>query len=281
MADDKKEKKKDWAIHIAEAHILGRLAKPPKEKKDKKIGLSLVVPTFKKGGGRQWMPLPIDVVGDDRSKAMEATVGDYIELTARFATRSFTDDNNEKKSLTVLQHDPYRSFNVRPGEEPEDPFNPDLNDVCFTRVMVAGRHFINKKQRDEGSDTPILREGNGKYCYVKLTYQDPFQKVPEGEWPKDIFFDFSVNGDVAERISKYCRFRAQLIVRGELGMAKADWTREGKSPVEPKIFVMPGGLSFMNLDRSSSSEQKKPTETETYDENDSEGVPGLDDDLPF
>ena len=281
MADDKKEKKKDWAIHVAEAHILGRLAKAPKEKKDKKIGLALVIPTFQKGGGKQWIPCPIDIVGDDRARAMEASVGDYIELTARFASRSFTDDNEDNKSLLVLQHDPYRSFNVRPADASEDPFNPPMDDVCFTRVLLAGRHFINKKQRDEGKDTPILREGNGKYCYVKLTYQDPFQTVPEGEWPKDIFFDFSINGDLAERVSKWCRYRAQLMVRGELGMGKADWTRDGKSPMEPRIFVMPGGFNFMNLDRQSSGEQKKPTETETYDENDSEGVPGLDDDLPF
>ncbi len=281
MADNNKKKKKDWAIHIAEAHILGRVAKEPKERKDKKIGMVLVVPTFKKGGGRQWIPLPISIVGDDRSKAMEASPGDYVELTARFALQGFTDDNNEKKELCVLQHDPYRNFQVRPADKPEDPFNPPLDDVCFTRVLLAGRYFINKKQRDEGSDTPILREGNGKYCYVKLTYQDPFQNVPDGEWPKDIFFDLSLNGDTAERVSKYCRYRAQLLVRGELGMGEANWTRDGKAPKEPKIFVLPGGFSFMNLDRQSSSEQKKPTETETYEENDDEGVPGFDDDLPF
>lgn len=279
MADNKK--KKDWAIHIAEAHILGRLAKPPQERKDKKIGVVLVIPAYKKGGGRQWVPCPVEIVGDDRSKAMEASPGDYVEITARFVHKDFTDDNGDSRKLLALQSDPYRGVNVRPADTPEDPFNPPIEDVCFSRVLLAGRHFVNKKQRDEGKDTPILREGNGKYCYFKLTYQDPFQKVPDGEWPKDIFFDMSLSNNDAVRASSYCRYRAQLLIRGELGMGEADWTRGGKTPKEPKVSVLPGGFSFLNLDRSNASEAKKPTETEVYQENDDEGVPGLDDDLPF
>jgi hypothetical protein len=288
MAEEKKTTpKRDWAIHMNQVHLLGRVAKAPKTKKDEKVAVQIVVPAWKKGGGRQWIPFSIDVVGEARGKAKELKIGDYFGCTARFAERKIKDDNDDPKNLLVLQMDPFRDSTFRSAEVPEDyeALNPPIEDVCFTRVLLAGRHFINKKQREEGDklNTPVLREGNnGKYCYVKLTYQDPFQEVPEGEWPKDIFFDFSLSGATAERVAEHCRYRAQLLVVGELGKKEADFTIGGKTPKEPKVSVLPGGFSFANLDRSGGGGDKKPTAAEGYDENDKDDVDlGEDDDLPI
>lgn len=284
--DNSGTKPRDFAMNINEVQVLGRVSREPKTKGDK-IAVPIVVPTWKKGGGRQWVPFTIDVVGDARGRAKELVPGDYFQCTARFVQRKgLEDDNGDKKSILVLQMDPYRDVTFRPGAvgDDYDAMNPPLDDVCFTRVILAGRNFIRKKQIDDGKgNTPILREGNtGKYCFVTMTYEDPYQQVPEGQWPESIYIDLSLSGKTAEIVSEHCRARAQVHVIGELSKREAGFTINGRTPMEPRVSPLLGGFKFVNLDRGGSSgAAKTPESAQSYEDGDTSGIDGLDDDLPF
>lgn len=285
MSENNSKAKRDFAININEVHMLGRVAGDPKDRGDK-VGVPIVVPAYKSGGGKQWVPYTIDVVGDDKGVVKGAKPGDYVELTARFASRPITDDEGNKKSVLVLQHNPYRPLTVRPGNVGDgyDPLNPPADDVCFTRVTLAGRNFIRSKQMKDGKgDTPVLRGDPGKeYCYITLRYEDPFQPIPDEGYLESLFLDFSVNGEVAKRANQFCRNRAQVVMIGELLSKKeAGFTVRGKTPKEPKISVSPGGFFFNNLDRSGGGARNEPKAAEGYNEDDTGGIDGLDDDLPF
>lgn len=281
MADDKKPRR-DFAIHMNEIHILGRVSEPPKRRKDKKVGVPILVPAYKKGGGRQWVPYTIDVTGEDAGRAIEARVGDYFEVTCQFAQRAINDDNGERKTVVVLQHHAYRPLGIRPGNvgEDYDPMNPPLEDVCFTRVVLAGRNFIRKKQLEEGKETPILRGDEGKeFCFVNLKYEDPFAPLPTEGYPESIFLDFALSGNDAKHANEHCRNRAQIMIVGELGGKKeANFTVRGKTPKEPKISVLAGGFRFNNL-TGGGGKRPEPKAAEGYDADDTEGL-DLDDDLP-
>lgn len=284
-SNERGKPRKDFAIHINQVEILGRVCKEPKKKgsgDNERVAVPIILPTYKKGGGKQWIPFTIDVVGEHRSKAIEAKVGDYMHCVCKIADRSIKDDNGDSKTFKTLQIDTYRDVTfMSPDKPPADPMDPP-HDVCFSRVLIAGRHFIRKKQLEEGNDTPILREGNNsKYAYVNLRYEDPYQEVPEGEWPKSVFLDFAVNGKDAERANKACRNKAQLFVIGELAKKELDFTVQGKNPKEPRINLVPGGFFFMNLDRQGGGEGKKPEAAKEYSEDDTDGIDGVDDDLQF
>lgn len=286
---EKKKAKRDFAMHINQVTIIGRLSKPAKAKDDRVIA-NIVVPSWTKDG-RQWVPFTIDVIGEDRGRVAEAAVGDYLSCTARLVKRSVKDDNGDQKTMLWLQSDPFRDLVVSPGVTGEgyDPFNPPDDALCRADVLLAGRCFIRKSQIDKGDgDTPILREHNDrKYCYVTMTYEDPFQELPDEGYPDALYIDFSLNGKTAEIASKFCRRRAQVVVTGRLSKKAVDFTitRGDKtvSPEEPRVMTAPGGFHFVNLDRSSGGDgggaKKEPEAAKGYDDDDTDGL--YDDDLPF
>lgn len=278
--DAGKKPRKDPAININQVEFLGRVVKEPTVSPDGKfVRVPIVVPAWSKDG-TQWVPFFIDVVGDYRDKVKPAKPGYFFRCTCFLAERELEDDNKDKKYVKVLQIDPYREVGLMEAAAPENPLNPPNDGLCYSRVLLAGRNFIRKKQMDEGKgDTPILREGQGGvYAFVNLRYEDPYQQVPEGEWPKNIFFDISVNGDVAKRVNEFCHNRAQVVVRGELVKEDCDFQISGKTPKQPKVRLIPGGLSFVNIGGGAKSEPKSP---EAYDAKDVRGVEGLDDDIAF
>jgi len=283
MSEEKK--KRDFAINMTQIKVLGRVIKQPKEKKNGNVTVSFVVPSWVKGKGMQFVPFTVDVVGDSRDRAKSLETGDYFGCTCRFVERQVTDDNGDNKTLLTMQMDEVRPAVFRRAEVGEgyDPLNPEMDDVCQTSVLLAGRCFIRKKQLEEGQSTPIVREGkNGKYCYVTLRYEDPFQEIPsDGSWPKSIFIDLSLSGKTAEIVGESCRNRAQLVVIGELAKKEADFTVKGKTPKMPVVHVIPGGFKFVNLDGASGPKKKDPEPVKEYEADDTDGIDGLDDDLPF
>lgn len=262
--------RKDFAIHVNQVDIVGRVCGAVKDSKDQKfVRVPIVVPAYKKGGGQQWINFFIDVVDDHRVTARKAKVGDYFRCTCFLADRQITDDTGAAKTIKTLQIDPYRDVGLMEAQAPSDPDNPPMDGICHTRVLIAGRHFINKSQLEKGQTTPVLRDGNGKYCYVKVRYENPFQTVPEGEWPKSIFFDFSLNGAVAERVAEHCRNRAQVLVRGTLSKGECRFEVKGKTPKEPHINVIPAGFSFYNLDQQSQGQNRsEPKGPQSYSPDD-------------
>lgn len=258
-------KKRDFAIHINSTLIVGRVVEPPKIG-DKLTRVRVVVPGWKKGGGRQWIPFAIDVFGDHRDKVKGVKPSDFLKCTCFIAERPVVNDAGEKRTVKVLQADGYRQLVVMPESATADVNNPPMDERCFSHVLLAGRNFVRKKEVDAGKLTPELREGNnGAYCYLRLKYEDPFQDPPpEGEYYSSIFFDISLNGDVAKVAAEHCRNRAQLMIVGELGKQERDFTVRGQTPREPKIMVAPGGFHFLNLDRGS-SQQSKPAGVQGYE----------------
>jgi hypothetical protein len=276
MAEESKPRK-DYAIHTNQVDIMGRVAKPASNKGDDKfVRVSLVVPVWGRDA-RQWVPFPIDVVGDKREIALKATAGDFFRCTCFIVKREVQDDNGDKKTMLMLQLDPYREVGLMPADADKTPFLlPHDYGLCYSRVLLAGRHFINKKQLAEGKDTPILRDGKGgKYCFVKMKYEDPFQQVPEGEWPDSVFMDFALNGAVAEMVSEKCKRHAQLVIRGEITRDECDFQVKGKTPKQIKIRVMPGGFQFVNF--GGGGETRTPASPEKYDVTDTEGIHDDDD----
>lgn len=280
---EERKPRKDYAIHVNQVDLMGRVCKKPVDKgADKFVRVPLVVPVWGRDE-RQWIPFPIDVVGDAREIALKATAGDFFRCTCFIAKRDVVDDNGNKKTILLLQLDPYREVGLMPGEADKEPFlKPHDYGLCYSRVLLAGRHFINKKQLEQGKDTPILREGkNGEYCFVKMKYEDPFQQVPEGEWPDSIFLDFALNGAVAKMASENCRRHAQLVIRGEITRDVCDFTVKGKEIKEVKIRLIPGGFQFVNFG-SGNQQSRQPSSPQGYDVNDdvAENDPDLDD-IPF
>lgn len=286
---DKKKAKRDFAMHINQVHITGRITKTPKAKGDRVIA-SVVIPTWTKDG-RQWTPFTIDVIGDDRGRVAEAGIGDYLSCTARLVKRTVTDDNDEKRSMLWLQSDPFRDLAVSPGVTGDDydPHNPPPDARCASHVVLSGRCFIRKSQIEKGDgDTPVLRDGQrGKYCYVTMTYEDPYQDLPEEGYPESLYIDFSLSGKTAEIANKFCRRRAQVHVMGALSKKKVDFTvtvgDKSVSPDEPRVMPAPGGFHFVNLDRQQGDggggAKKEPAAAAGYDDGDTDGL--YDDDLPF
>ena len=279
MAEERKPSK-DYAIHTNQVDLMGRVAKAPVNKKGKFVRVPLVIPVWGRDA-RQWVPFPIDVPAGDKSaeKALQATAGDFFRCTCFIVKREAQDDNGNKKYMLLLQLDPYREIGLMPAEADKTPFLlPHDYGLCYSRVLLAGRHFVNKKQIDEGKgEMPILREGkHGEYCFVKMKYEDPFQQVPEGEWPDSVFIDFGLNGDVAKMASEDCRRYAQLVIRGEITRDECDFQIKGKTPKQIKIRVMPGGFQYVNFGGGGAA--KQPSSPEKYDVNDQTGIPGVDDD---
>lgn len=278
MAEESKPRK-DHAIHTNQVDIMGRVCKQPVKRDGKKfVRVPLVVPVWGRDA-RQWVPFPIDVTGEKREEVLKATAGDFFRCTCFIVKREMQDDNGDKKTILLLQLDPFREIGIMPAEADKTPFlNPHDYGLCYSRVLLAGRHFVNKKQIDGGKgDKPILREGkNGEYCFVKMKYEDPFQQVPEGEWPESVFIDFSLNGAVAKMASENCQRHAQLVIRGEIVRDECDFQVKGKTPKQIKIRVMPGGFQFVNF--GGGGRQRQPASPEGYDVNDTEGIPGVDDD---
>lgn len=273
MTEDRTPKR-DFAIHVNQVELLGRVTSPAKEQGEF-ARIPIVVPTW----GRdetQWIPFILDIVGDHRAKVMKATVGDFLRCSAKLVDRPVVDDNNEGKTVKVLQVDTFREVGVMPAEAPENPDNPPHYGICYSRILLAGRNFIRKKQMEEGKgNTPILREGrNNVYCFVNMRYEDPFQPPPQGDekYFKSMFIDFAVNGEPAKIVSQYCRNRAQIIVRGELVKRELDFTMSGgKTPKEPRVRLLPGGLSFVNLDVGGGG-AKTEDSPKGYDKSDTSGL---------
>ena len=281
MTEEKKKAKRDYAIHINQVELLGRVVREPITKDPKFVRVPIVVPTW----GRDepvWVPFSIDVVAAHRDKCSKATIGDFFRCTCFIAEREIRDDNDDKKYVKVLQIDPYREVGLMPADAPENPFKPPYYGICYSRVLVAGRNFIRKKQMDGGDgDTPILREGTkGVYCYANIIYQDPFQpQPPDGEYFKDLFLDVAINGDAAKIVSEHCHNRAQIIVRGELVKKECDFQIGGRTPKEPQIRLVPGGFNFVSLGAFGGKKEPKPAQE--YDAKDTRGIDGLDDDIDF
>jgi hypothetical protein len=278
VSEEARKPHRDNGIHINQVNILGRIYAPPQDK-GKFVKVSVVVPAWKQGGGRQWVPMNIDVVGDEpMATAKQSKASDLFLCTCFLVDREVETVGGEKRTLKILQLDPYREVGLMAMPAVPNPEDPPMDGLCYSRVLLAGRHFINKNQLKEGQETPVLRDGtNSKYCYVKMTYQDPFQQLVEDQWPKDIFFEFSLNGPVAEIAAAHCRHRAQLVVRGELNKKEADFevmNKQTGAPTKPreiKISLVPGGFSFMNTGGGGAGAQKTPSSPQTL----------VDDDIPF
>jgi len=283
MTEERKAKR-DPAININQVELLGRVAKDPMIKADL-VRVPIMVPTWGRDG-TNWVGFGIDVVGDKIDKAKGATAGDFFRCTCFLVDRPIEDDNGDMKTVKHLQLDPFRELGLMPGEADEVPFiNPPYHGICYSRILLAGRNFIRKKQLEEGKDTPIVRDsGNGPYCYVNLRYEDPFQAPPQGDekYFKNMFIDFAVNGKPAEIVGQWCKNRAQIVARGELVRKECNFTAHGgKTPKEPAVRLIPGGFSFVNLGQGSGQARTPEPAKDYEDPKDTSGVAGLDDDIPF
>lgn len=269
---------KDYGIHTNQVDILGRVVAPAQDT-GKMIKVPILVPTWKKGGGRQWIPLTIDVFDDEAKKvAKPAKASDLFRCTCFMVDRQVQTTGGENRNLKVLQLDAYREVALMAMPALPNPEEPPMDGLCYSRVLLAGRLFLRKDEMKDGNDTPTLVDEDGKkHCYAKVKYEDPFQEVKEGEWPKATFFDLRLNGAQAEIVSQFCRNRAQVLVRGELSKYEVKWEVTNKAtgapqkPKEIRVSVIPGGFAFMNVGQGGGT-QKQPQSPQTYDEND---------DLPF
>jgi len=278
---EKKRSRDYFCTHINRVGILGRVAKDAMTKGDFVI-VPIVVPIWTKEG-RQWAPFGLQFTGDKKEVASKATAGDLIRATAFIVDRRVNSDEGPR-TIKQLQVDPFREVGLKSESADTDPLNPTYTGIEETFVLLAGRHFMSKKDKeDSGGETPKLREGDrGPFCYFKLKYEDPFQpEPPEGEYYKGQFFDLSANGKTAERMCEFCRDRAQLVVQGTLSRQQCRFEVKGQKPFEPRIQVMPGGVSFVNLDRGDFKPREQRSPVEHQDPDDTSGIDGLDDSLPF
>lgn len=270
---------KDYGVHTNQVDILGRVTAPA-QVTDKLTKVSLVVPTWKSGGGRQWMPLAIDVFDAEAQKiAKTVKASGLFRCTCFIVDRQLTTTGGENRQLKVLQLDPYREVGFMDMPALPNPEEPPMDGICYSRVLLAGRLFMRKDELKDGNDTPTLIEEDGKkHCYAKVKYEDPFQEVKDGEWPKATFFDLRLNGKQAEVVCANCRNRAQVLVRGELSKYEVKWevmnkqTGQPQHPKEVRISLIPGGFQFMNTGGQGTGAQKQPSSP--VDRAD-------DDDIPF
>lgn len=275
--------KRDPAININQVDMCGRVAKEPSTKNPKFVRVPIVAPVWDRDG-HQWVPFSIDVVGDKMEKAAKATPGDFFRFTARLVDRPIEDDGGDIKTVKSLQIDPYREVGLMPGEANEVPFlNPEYFGICYSRVLLAGRNFLRKKELAERKTPKLYDKGNGPFTFVKVRFEDPYQPPPSGDekYYKNMFFDVAVNGDPAKVVAEWCRNRAQVVIRGELIRKECNFTANGgKTPKEPAIRLIPSGLSFVNLDFGS-GQTREPAPVQEHDNpKDTDGV-AFDDDIPF
>lgn len=284
MSEDKGPRR-DPAININRIDLLGRVAKEPITKNPKFVRVPMVVPVWDRDG-HQWVPFSIDVVGDKMEKVAKATPGDFFRCVARLVDRPIEDDGGDIKTVKTLQIDPYHDVGLMPGEANEVPFiSPEYYGICYSRVLVAGRNFLRKKELEERKTPKLYDKGNGPFAFVKVRFEDPFQPPPSGDekYFQSMFFDVAVNGDRAKVVAEHCRSRAQIVLVGELVRKECNFTANGgKTPKEPSIRLIPGGLHFNNLDFSGGGGTKEPAPVQQHDDpKDTDGVPGLDEDIPF
>jgi hypothetical protein len=273
--------KRDFAMHVNRVDLIGRVyAEVRKSPDGKVVRVPVVVPVWGRDG-TQWITLALDVPeGKQMAKAAEATIGDFFTCVARFVDRQIRDDEGNLKTLSQLQVNDFHDVNIMPAEAAENPLNPQFFGICRAQAVIAGRNFLRK----DAGNLPELREGaNGKYCWVNVSYEDPRQEPPtDSKYFKSMFMDFALNGQTAEIASQYCRKRAQILAFCELTKKEANFTAKGgKSPVEVRLRMPPGGFHFVNLDRGGGgAKEEKPAQG--YDNpEDVSGIAGLDDDIPF
>ena len=281
MTEEKKKARRDFAMYVNRVELIGRAYADARKSPDGKIvRVPLAVPVWGREG-TQWITLPIDVFeGKQMDKASKVTVGDMFSCIARFVDRQIKDDEGGLKTLKQLQVNDFFDVGLLPMAADDNPLNPQYHGICRASAVIAGRNFLRK----DAGDLPELRDGtNGKYCWINVAYEDPRQEPPtDSEYFKSMFMDFALNAQTAEIASQYCRKRAQVLAFCELTKKEANFTaNNGKTPVEVRLRLPPGGFHFVNLDRSGGGvkEEKPP---KTYDNpDDISGIPGLDDDIPF
>jgi len=275
MSDEKK--KRDWAIHINQVKILGRVCQEPVDK-GAYWRVHVVLPSWARDG-HQWIKYYIDFVGleeDQLSQIRGLKTGNFLSATVFIVDRKIKTDGGDERSVKVLQADPYRPIGVLPAKfrDNEDPLNPTYHGICGSQVLLAGRHSIFKKDGEERRETPEVRDGkNSKFCLVNLRYTDPFQEIPENEkYGVSQFFRFFANGKMAEVLGGFCKHNAQLLVRGELSKEECNFVVKGNVPRTVTIRPVPNGINFLNFGQGTVSKSPVSPRSDIYDENDTDDL---------
>lgn len=274
MSDDNDNKKKTKrAININRVRLIGRAHKAPEKKKDGKyIRVHMLIPGYRKDNKMQWLPVSLDIFGDDRSRASEITHGDYVHATAFLVPKKVNDDNGDVKKLIMLQHNAYEGLGIVSGEmEGMDP--PD-DGLCLNEVVIAGRFIQRKSEREAGNMNPVVRGDDRKMCFLNVVYNDPRKKDDEED--SAIWLDVGLFGPQAEIAGQYTRHNDQVFVLGELSKREAGFTVGGRAPAEIKISSKPYGFQFCSLGSGGQRQEPKGADPEAYGDGELE-----DDDLPF
>ncbi len=260
------EKKSAISLNENRAFIIGRVRDTPKSAAGKYTMVPLLIPSYKKDGKMQWVPVTVDCFGDSQSLAAKAKAGDYFRANAFVVNREVTDDQGDKKKLNRLQVDGDGVGLV--SATLDDIDNPPDDGMCRNEIMVLGRFIVSKKKRDEGQTGPRVGGTDRKNCFLTLAYNDPRKKDGDPIW-----FDVGVFGPQAEFLGANLKHFDQVYVNGELGVREADFLVKGKAPKRLTITARPFGVQFVTTGgRNSAAAEPKGPDAAAY---------GADDDLPF